>query len=278
MRILVTGSNGMLGADLAKQDMVGVSHDDLDILDPASVRTVLQSLRPDWVINCAAYTNVDGCEDNEAAYRLNAEGPHIVVAACAEIGARMVQISTDFVFDGAQTAPYAEDAVPNPINAYGRGKLAGEPEGAVIVRTAWLFGKHGRCFPSTMIRLAEAGKPIRVVADQRGSPTYTADLAHAIRSLVDSSPAPGVYHLVNSGEATWYELAEETLRVAGLSADLTPISSTEWPSPAQRPAYSVLANTKAPPLRSWQDALQDYISEAYHEAQHDDANPAPWRF
>lgn len=274
VKILVTGAGGMLGHDLTRQesfDVVGLSHAELDILDGRAVRSVIHRHEPNFVINCAAFTNVDACEDNEVAFRVNAIGPGMLAEACKEVGAWTVQISTDYVFDGNSREPYTEADTPNPINAYGRAKFAGElavekgnPERFLIVRSAWLFGPRRKCFPATILQLAKEGKPIRVVADQVGSPTYTPELAGAILNLLGFEPPKGIYHLVNGGQATWFEFAEETLKAAGIEADVKPISTDEWQSPASRPSYSVLACEKVEAaglaqLRDWHDAVREYV-------------------
>jgi dTDP-4-dehydrorhamnose reductase len=275
MRVLVTGAGGMLGTELVRQlggDSIGMDLPQLDILDAAAVGLALREHRPHWLVNCAAFTNVDGCEGNTEAYRANADGPGVLAACCEDVGVPMVQISTDYVFHGALRRPYTEEDAPDPLSDYGRGKLEGEqaalaahPNGLVVVRTAWLFGRWGRCFPSWVLKAAREGKPLRIVADQVGSPTYVPDLARALIRLMTLSPQPGIYHLVNSGRASRHDQAVETLRLAGIDVPVEPISSAERPARARRPAYSVLDCDKAAalgvgPLRPWQEALADFVA------------------
>lgn len=282
MRVLVTGARGMLGTDLcAELRLAGhepVESDIaqapvvLDVTDLQAVRRVLRDAAPDAVIHCAAYTQVDRAEQEpEAAYRLNAMGSWCVAAACSEAGVPLCAISTDFVFDGMATEPYDEFATPHPLSVYGATKLAGEEcvrracPRHWIVRTSWLFGAHGRCFPGTILRAAEGGRPLRVVADQFGTPTHTVDLARALLRIV-ARPLWGVYHVANRGVASWYDVAVETLRAAGRDgAAVQPITTADWPTPARRPRWSPLAACALemlgdPPLRHWKDALADYVS------------------
>jgi dTDP-4-dehydrorhamnose reductase len=280
LRVLITGANGMLGKDLCATvphgtqvlatDIVGASIK-LDITDAAQVRGVFKRERPEVVIHCAAYTQVDRAETNQTeAYRLNALGAEIVAQAAASVSAAMCYLSTDFVFDGSKGAPYHEYDSPNPLNVYAASKLAGEQ--AVIrfcpnhwvVRTAWLFGANGACFPAAILRAAREGRPLRVVADQVGCPTHTLDLARALWLIVSATEF-GTHHVVNTGRASWYELAREVLDQFGLaSVEVTPIPSSEWPSPARRPHYSVLTSVRPsanrPELRHWKAAVADYVS------------------
>ncbi len=283
MRVLVTGGMGMLGTDVcAAADDAGMhavaadlrsETEPLDITDPGSVAACLDRVRPDVVVHCAAMTNVDGCErEPDAAYRLNAWGAWCVAEGCARRQTPLCAIGTDFVFDGEKGAPYTEYDAANPLGEYGASKLAGEQHVRElcrrhwIVRTAWLFGAHGKCFPDTMLRAAERGGPLRVVADQVGSPTYTVDLASAIVRLL-SRPYYGTYHITNAGQASWYELAREVLRVAGRDDTLvTPIASADWPTPTRRPAYSVLRNLALEMqgealLPDWREAVARYVVE-----------------
>ncbi len=281
MKLVVTGAAGMLGHDLVQtltEDEVlpvDITGDCLpvDITDLAVVRNCISKNKPDVVLHLAAYTNVDGCQtDPETAWRVNASGTWNLAAACAESGSALLYISTDFVFDGTKNEPYDEFDAPNPISIYGRTKYAGEEfvrslvAKHYIVRTAWLYGAHGKSFPGTMIRIASEGKPIRVVGDQIGSPTFTIDLAEAISRII-RKPLYGVYHITNTGECSWYDLAEAALELYDLhGADLTRITSEEWPTPTKRPAYSVLEHralmlAELPPMRPWREALADFIKE-----------------
>ncbi|MFE5209528.1 dTDP-4-dehydrorhamnose reductase [Streptomyces sp. NPDC056600] len=282
MRWLVTGAAGMLGRDTAQElarrgeETVTLGRAELDITSEDDVRAALAAHRPDVVVNCAAYTAVDDAETDEAtALRINGDGPRTLARACAEQGtARLIHVSTDYVFDGRATAPYPEDHPTAPRTAYGRTKLAGEravldelPGRGAVVRTAWLYGVHGGNFVRTMTRLESRRDTLDVVADQRGQPTWSADVAGRIADLgarlgADDPDATGVFHATSSGEATWHELAQEVFRL--LDADparVRPVTSEAFPRPAPRPAYSALAHHRwrplgLPPLRDWRAALQ----------------------
>ncbi len=243
----------------------------LDITDVAVVRAVLFQQKPDVVVHCAAYTNVDGAETNrDDTFRVNALGSWSIAAACEEIGAAVCAISTDYVFDGRKTEPYTEFDPTGPIGAYGESKLAGETcikqacRRYWIVRSSWLYGLHGKCFPDTILKAAEAGNQLRVVADQRGCPTFTYDLASALVSLIESSLF-GTYHIVNRGATSWHGFARETLRIAGFDPSVVqPIKTVDWPTPAARPANSVLKPLALEmqgrySMRPWEDALAEYI-------------------
>ncbi len=281
MRILITGAAGMLGTDLREalsgQDLTPTDvAGDLRLLDVTDTDQVISTIaegKPDAVIHAAAYTDVDGCErDPDSAFRVNGFGTWNVAAACARVDATLVYISTDFVFDGEKGEPYTEYDAVNPLGHYGASKLAGETHVRtlcpkhLIVRTAWLYGIHGKCFPRTMIDLAKTRKEITVVADQIGSPTFTADLAQTVRDLV-GSPLYGTYHVTNQGSCSWYEFARKTLSLAGINnVEVKPIKAEEWPSPTRRPKCSVLRNYALElqgrnDLRSWEDALADFVSQ-----------------
>jgi dTDP-4-dehydrorhamnose reductase len=275
VRVLVTGASGMLGRDLqsvlAGRQVTALARADLDVTDAAAVVAAVRG--HDVVVNCAAYTRVDDAETHEdAAYAVNARGTAHLAAACAETGARLVTISTDYVFDGKATEPYAEDLPRDPINAYGRTKAAGEelaleahPAGTYVVRTAWLYGAHGPNFAQTMLNLAKTKDTWSVVDDQVGQPTWTADLAAQIVALVDAGAPPGIYHGTNSGEATWYEFARAVLEESGLDPDrITPTDSSSFVRPAARPSYSVLghdawAAAGLAPMRPWREALAQAV-------------------
>lgn len=272
---LVTGANGMLGRDMTAlliergAGVTALGHGDLDITDPAAVMAALDKQRPSVVVNCAAWTAVDDAEAREDdALQLNGDGPANLAAACASAGARLVQPSTDYVFAGDASSPYAEDAPTGPRSAYGRTKLAGEraaletlPDSAYVVRTAWLYGEHGNSFVRTMIRLARKGNPVDVVTDQAGQPTWTADLAAQILALVSSGAPAGVYHGTSTGETTWFGLAQEVFDLQGAGRDLVrPTTSDAFKRPAPRPAYSVLGHDAwktagIPPIAHWRDGL-----------------------
>ncbi|WP_431279724.1 dTDP-4-dehydrorhamnose reductase [Leifsonia poae] len=282
-RYLITGASGMLGADLqralAGRDVTALGRADLDVTDLDAVRAAVAG--HDAVINAAAYTKVDDAETHEEqAYAVNATGPQNLAIAAAENGAKLVTISTDYVFDGAATSPYEENAPRDPINAYGRTKAAGEelalaahPEGTYIVRTAWLYGAGGPNFAKTMVRLAGSHDTVGVVADQLGQPTWSGDLAVRIVALLDADAPAGIYHGTNSGEATWYEFAKAVFSEAGLNPDrVTPTDSAQFVRPAARPSYSVLGHTAwqavgLPPMREWKEALADASRHGVLEAE-----------
>jgi len=275
-RWLVTGAGGMLGSDLAGaleragESVSGLSRADLDITDEAAVLAAVRGCAPDVVVNCAAWTAVDEAESREdEALAVNGRGAGHVAAACAASGARLVHLSTDYVFGGDATRPYTERDAPGPRTAYGRTKLAGEkavlgalPGTGYVVRTAWLYGAHGRNFARAMIRLEREQATVTVVDDQRGQPTWTADVARRIIALARSGAAGGIYHVASSGEATWFEFAREIFRLLGADpARVRPVRSSEYPRPAPRPSYSVLGHEALPalgiePIGHWQTALQ----------------------
>ncbi|MRG60545.1 dTDP-4-dehydrorhamnose reductase [Agromyces sp. CFH 90414] len=271
-RYLVTGAAGLLGRDvqgaLAGREVTALGRGDLDVTDASAVGDAVAG--HDVVINCAAYTKVDDAEAHEAdAYAINATGTANLAVAAAQHDAKLVTVSTDYVFDGFATEPYAEDRPRDPINAYGRTKAAGEEfalaahaEGTYIVRTAWLYGAHGPNFAATMLKLADSKDTWSVVDDQVGQPTWTADLADQIVALVESDAPAGVYHGTNSGQATWFEFARAVLEEAGLDPErVTPADSAAFVRPAARPAYSVLghgawAAVGMDPMRDWREALR----------------------
>lgn len=270
-RYLITGARGMLGTDL-QSALTGRSCEpfgraDLDVTDLVAVREAVAG--HDVILNAAAYTKVDDAETHEAeAHAVNAIGAQNLAIAARENGARLVQVSTDYVFDGSGSSPYPEDAAPNPISAYGRTKAEGErlaraahPDGTYIVRTAWIYGAAGSNFAKTMLRLAASHDTVSVVTDQIGQPTWTADLARQIVELLDADAPAGVYHATNSGEASWFEFTKEIFRVAGLDPErVLPTTSAEFVRTAPRPDYSVLgheawARVGLSPMRDWRDAL-----------------------
>ena len=277
MKIIVTGVKGQLGHDIIKQigdrhDTIGIDIEELDITDIGAVQAFVKTARPDVVVNCAAYTNVDACEANDVlAYKVNTAGPRNLAVACADLGARMVQISTDFVFDGKAAAPYTEYDRTNPLSVYGKSKWAGEelvrdilPK-HFIVRTAWLYGLNGNNFVKTMLKLAQTNKRLTVVDDQRGTPTCSWDLAAEITRLIETD-AYGTYHCTNEGECTWNDFAREIFRLKGIELEVAPISTEQLGRPAARPAYSVLRNlmleiTIGNHMRPWKDALEEYLNK-----------------
>ncbi len=276
MKVLVLGAQGMLGRDLLpilsqKYQVVGKDLADFDITNQIQVRREITALYPRVVINAAAYTDVDGCESRrEFAFAVNAQGARNIALVCAEIGARMIHLSTDYIFDGTSQIPYREEDLPNPQNVYGASKLEGEGavqeilENFLIIRTEWLYGRHGKNFVDTIRKLAAEQKELRVVHDQRGSPTFTQDLARALARLLEID-ARGIYHITNAGSCTWFEFARQILSYHGKNVEVIPISSAELGRPAKRPANSVLncrrfQQTAGVAMRSWPEALQEYLA------------------
>lgn len=273
MSYLLTGATGMLGQDLQQvlvgRDITALGRTDLDVTDQDAVDAAVAG--HDVVINCAAYTRVDDAESNEdAAFAVNATGAGNLARAAARHGARLVQLSTDYVFDGAATTPYPEDAPRHPVSAYGRTKAEGErlalelnPEATYVVRTAWLYGAHGPNFPKTMLRLAADHDTVSVVDDQLGQPTWTADVARQLVAMLDADATAGVYHATSSGSTSWFEFAQAVFSAAGLDPDrVKPTSSADFVRPAPRPAYSVLGHARwqrsgLTPIRDWRSALAD---------------------
>jgi dTDP-4-dehydrorhamnose reductase len=273
MKVLVTGAAGMLGRDLvaylqSNHDVTAVDLD-VDVTDPAAVDACVDACHPEAIFHLAAWTNVDGAEENEdAALAVNGEGSRNIARAAARVGAALVLPSTDYVFDGKKGASYAEDDPTGPLGAYGRTKLAGEvaaleqwPEGTRIARTAWLYGRYGKNFVDTMRSLGAERDEVSVVDDQEGSPTWTCDLAPALVALLDAPP--GIHHTAGQGSVTWAGFAEAIFDEAGLPCRVRRITTAEMGRPAPRPAVSVLSvtNPATPRLRPWREALSDYIGE-----------------
>ncbi|MGW3990497.1 dTDP-4-dehydrorhamnose reductase [Streptomyces sp. NPDC004830] len=282
MRWLVTGAGGMLGRDVVEEltrrggTVTGLDRAALDITNPRAVDAAVREHGPGVVVNCAAYTAVDDAETAEARAReVNGDGPRLLARACAAHGARLIHVSTDYVFSGvARTTPYPEDHPTGPRTAYGRTKLAGEqavleelPGASAVVRTAWLYGAHGRNFVRTMIELESRRDTLDVVDDQRGQPTWSADVAERIADLGPrlATGGHGVFHATNRGEASWYELAREVFSLIGADPDrVRPTSSAAFPRPAPRPAYSALAHRRWPEIglprpRDWRTALHEAL-------------------
>lgn len=278
--ILITGAGGMLGhalADLLRArglNPVTLDRASLDIANPDALAKVFADHKPTLLLNAAAHTKVDLCEqEKDLADAINGYAVGRMAEGSKKFGTKLVHVSTDFVFDGSGTRPYRVDDPVNPVSAYGKSKLLGEtelqkhsPPDALIVRTAWVYGRHGANFPRTMVAAARAGKPLKVVADQIGSPTYAPDLAAAILDLVDRN-ARGVFNATNAGQTSWHGFAVATMQAFGIATDVVPLTSADWakirPNSAHRPAYSVLdlsplEKAIARPMRSWQDALTDY--------------------
>ena len=284
--ILVVGAKGMLGFEViavlndnhwkTKIDSCqihAVDLEEIDITKIASVKNCFDSTRPQLVINCAAYTDVDGCETNRAiALAVNGDGPANLAQTCRERNAKLVHISTDFVFDGKKETPYLPDDPTDPLSVYGESKLAGETavrknlKDHIIIRTSWLFGQHGRNFVTTIRRLARERESLDVVNDQVGAPTYAVDLTQAIFHLVEVD-AIGTFHFCNEGICSWYDFACEIVRQSNLSSEVRPVDSDKFPRPAPRPARSVLDTAKyqqttRQSIRPWQDALADYLRDS----------------
>lgn len=279
MKIVITGGEGQLAADLlrslAHHDPVALGRDRLDITDPAAIESVFAREAPDVVLNTAAFHRVDLCEDEpEQSFLVNAAAPQRLARACARRGALLVHFSTDYVFDGHTSSPYHETDPVNPLSVYGASKAAGEmairctTDRHLIVRTTGVFAvagvtsRHGN-FVETMLRLADTGEEISVVSDQTLTPTYGHDLAEAVRALVEAD-ARGTVHVTGGGECSWYEFAVEIFRLAGLSPVVRPTLQAERPTPARRPAYSVLAHDtlqamRLPEPRPWQEGLAEYL-------------------
>jgi dTDP-4-dehydrorhamnose reductase len=275
MRVLITGAAGMLGRDVALaaanagHDVVALARTDLDITDAAAVHARLERDRPGAVINCGAWTDVDGAEDaEEQARRVNGEGAGNVAAAASAIGAKVVYVSSDYVFDGTKAAPYVETDQPAPISAYGRTKLAGEEATATacresfIVRSSWLFGIGGSNFVETMLRLADDHGEVLVVRDQVGSPTYTWHLAYGLVRLIDGS-AYGIHHMAAAGECSWYEFAREIFEQSQCECKVLSATTDMLGRPAPRPPFSALVSerTHAIELPAWQDGLAGYLAQ-----------------
>ena len=312
-RLLITGAAGMLGQDVERAararelEVVALGRRDLDITDPAALDRAFRDARPHVVVNCAAWTDVDGAEADPAAARaVNAAGAGNVARAAREGGAWTIHVSSDYVFDGTKREPYLESDGPAPVSAYGRSKLEGEravaqaaPGAHTIVRSSWLFGHGGPCFPATILRLASERDELRVVDDQVGCPTFTGHLARVLVELAThaapplgpavparqnpppgsedpapaapppgsedpapAAPAPGLLHVAGGGECSWFEFAREILALAGSGAAVSPCTTAEMPRPAARPAYSVLRSERsdAPCLPDWREGLREYLA------------------
>lgn len=288
MRILVTGAKGMLASQIIKDlergytelgelpkemqnaQVITCDVNELDITDNNACRTYFIEKMPDICINCAAFTNVDGCEDNKmAAFKVNAMGARNLARACELVGAKLVHVSTDYVFSGEGDTPFCEYDMPNPQSVYGKTKLMGERfveqfcSKYFIVRTAWLYGYAGNNFVKTMVKLGTEKGFLKVVDDQKGNPTNAADLSHHILTLAPTCEY-GIYHCTGEGECTWYEFAKEIIKLAGVNATVSPCTTEEFPRPAKRPAYSCLENmmlsaTVGNKMRDWKEALKAYF-------------------
>jgi dTDP-4-dehydrorhamnose reductase len=275
MKAMIVGASGLLGKALMRQwradEVVGLSSGDVDIRDAAKVREVVERDRPGWMVLAAAYTNVDDCESHpDLAFAVNRDGAVNVANAAKRTGARLVFLSSDYVFDGKKTSPYETGDARNPQSVYGRSKAEAEmqllevlPE-CCILRTSWLFGTGGKCFPDTILKAATSRPALDVVNDQRGGPTYSVDLSRAIVELCRNQVS-GIVHVTNAGDCSWFEFAREIVKGVGLATEVRPVSSQQMARPAPRPAYSVLSSKSLErygiSLPAWQDALQRYLQE-----------------
>ena len=275
MRITIFGATGLLGKALVREwkddEVTGFGSADGDIRDENQVSTLVQRARPDWIVLAAAYTDVDGCESNrDLAFDVNCGGAVNVARAAKQHGSRLLFLSTDYVFDGTKTTPYETNDPRSPSSVYGESKAEAEAQLAeilpdcCIVRTSWLFGPGGKCFPDTILKLAETRPELEVVGDQRGSPTYSIDLARAIIQLCRQE-ASGIVHATNRGECSWYEFAREIISRAGLKTVVRETTSDKFVRPAKRPKYSVLSpeslQKRGIAMPDWQDALNRYLLE-----------------
>jgi len=276
MRVLIFGATGLLGKALipawtGDDDVRGLGSKDADIRDENQVRTAVTSFNPDWIVLAAAYTDVDGCEANqELAFAVNTQGAANVARVTKENGARLLFISTDYVFDGTKTLPYEVDDVRSPRSVYGLSKAEAEVElerilpEVCIARTSWLYGMGGKCFPDTILKLAATRPALDVVTDQRGSPTYAVDLASAIIELCRKD-ARGIVHVTNSGDCTWFDFARDITAGAGLLTEVRPTTSDKFVRPAERPKYSVLSSARLErygvKMPGWREALSRYLVE-----------------
>lgn len=275
MKVIVFGATGLLGKSLMHEwhgdQVVALGSKDADVRDQSQVQNAVAQTRPDWIVLAAAYTDVDDCESNkDLAFDVNRAGAVNVARAAKQFKSRLLFLSTDYVFDGNKTSPYEADEPRSPQNVYGTSKAEAEVEifkvlpEACVVRTSWIFGVGGKCFPETIFKLASAKSEIDVVADQRGCPTYTVDLSRAIIELCRKN-AKGMVHATNVGECTWFDFAQEIVKKTGLAAKINPTSSDKFLRPAKRPKYSVLSGASLKQYQitmpRWQDALQRYLTE-----------------
>ncbi|TCN26723.1 dTDP-4-dehydrorhamnose reductase [Mesobacillus foraminis] len=274
MKVIVTGAKGQLGQDVTEllrnkgYKVYPFSKAELNILDEAVVQSKVEEISPDWILHCAAYTNVEAAEDEgkDLNWKVNRDGSAIISKAAASVDAQLIFISTDYVFDGTRQEPYQPDDPTNPINEYGAAKLAGEkavleysPD-ARIIRTSWVFGEHGHNFVYTMLKLAKKMDTLKVVDDQYGRPTYARDLANFMIYIMERNIEGGIYHFSNDNEATWYQFAREILK--GEDVVVLPVDSSEFPQKASRPKHSVMSLDKVKEtgfdIPSWEDALQRF--------------------
>jgi dTDP-4-dehydrorhamnose reductase len=275
MKVMIFGASGLLGQALMREwrddEIIPLTSRDVDIRDAGKVRQIVESAKPDWIVLAAAYTDVDGCEKNQAlAFSVNRDGAINVAEAAKDCGSRLLFLSSDYVFDGKKTTPYETDDPPNPQSIYGRSKAEAEARllellpDCCIVRTAWVYGIGGKCFPDTILKLAATRPTLDVVDDQRGCPTYTVDLARAVIQLCRKN-AKGIVHATNSGNCTWFEFARAIVREANLPTEVRPTTTQQMARPAPRPACSVLSARSLQAyeiaMPTWQDALARYLQE-----------------
>jgi dTDP-4-dehydrorhamnose reductase len=275
-KILIIGAKGMLGQDLVKifstdknYDVISLDLKNLDITSKDDVFGKIGDITPEIIINAAAFTNVDGCEDEakkDLCMKVNGEALGYLASCASQINSILVHYSTDYVFNGKKSEGYKEDEKEiNPVNFYGKSKALGEKKlqentkKFYLIRTSWLYGKGGKNFVDTMLKLAETKKELKVVDDQHGKPTYTVDLAKRTKELVDKNLPYGIYHITNEGETTWFKFAKKFFELAGVNVKIKPCASREFPRPARRPTYSSLINTKLSPSRPWGEALSEYL-------------------
>lgn len=275
MRVIILGASGLLGKDLMREwsgdEVVGLCSTDVDIRDAEKVSETVARHRPEWIVLAAAYTDVDGCESHQdLAFAVNRDGAVHVAQAAKQSGAKLLFLSSDYVFDGEKTSPYETSDSRNPQSVYGRTKAEAEarlqellPQ-CCIVRTSWLFGTGGKCFPDTILKLAANRPALDVVNDQQGCPTYSVDLARGIIELCRQD-ATGIVHATNGGDCSWYEFAREIVGASGLKTEVRPVSTEQMPRPAKRPKYSVLSDASLKrygiEMPTWQNALQRYLRE-----------------
>ena len=280
-KILVTGANGQLGMEiqqLAKTyplfEFIFTTREEMPLDNPEAISNFIAKHQPQYFINCAAHTAVDKAEsEKELAYQINAEAPGIIAKACKENNVQLIHISTDYVFNGTGNVPYKEDDATDPVNLYGDSKLQGEKKvmqfnpGSIIIRTAWVYSEFGKNFVKTMLRLMADKEQISVVSDQSGTPTYAADLAQAILQIISSQQwTPGIYHFSNEGNITWYDFAVAIKELSGSNCKVNPIPTSQYPTPAKRPFYSVLDKTKIRqtfniPPKDWKASLSTCLQQ-----------------
>src|SRR5215472_9710474 len=275
MKIFILGGTGLLGKALMREwhddEALAGGSRDVDIRDASRVREIVGQARPDWIVLAAAYTDVDGCESHpDLAFAVNRDGAGNVAAVAKQIPAKLIFLSSDYVFDGNKTSPYEVDDKRNPQSVYGRSKAEAEVKlleimpDCCIARTSWVFGVGGKCFPDTILRLAASRPTLEVVNDQRGCPTYTVDLARAIIQLCRRN-ASGIVHVTNAGDCTWFGFAREIVAASELTSEVRPVNSQQMARPAPRPAYSVLSGTSLHrygiEMPDWKDALRRYLEE-----------------